>query len=74
MNMTNDGSARPALWRVCVAAVAGSTIEGFDFLAYGTASALVFGKDFSRISIRPRPPSPRLRRLPPACSRGPWVA
>lgn len=46
MNMTNDGSARPALWRVCVAAVAGSTIEGFDFLAYGTASALVFGKVF----------------------------
>ena len=37
---------RPALWRVCTAAVVGSAIEGFDFLAYGTASALVFGKVF----------------------------
>jgi MFS transporter, MHS family, shikimate and dehydroshikimate transport protein len=46
MSTTNKESARPALWRVCIAAVAGSTIEGFDFLAYGTASALVFGKVF----------------------------
>ncbi|OLL31228.1 MFS transporter [Burkholderia sp. SRS-W-2-2016] len=46
MTTTNSGAERPALWRVCVAAVAGSTIEGFDFLAYGTASALVFGKVF----------------------------
>lgn len=37
---------RPSLWRVCTAAVAGSAIEGFDFIAYGTASALVFGKVF----------------------------
>ncbi|QIL79959.1 MHS family MFS transporter [Diaphorobacter sp. HDW4A] len=37
---------QPALWRVCTAAVVGSAIEGFDFLAYGTASALVFGKVF----------------------------
>lgn len=41
-----EARARPDLWRVCVAAVAGSAIEGFDFLAYGTASALVFGKVF----------------------------
>ncbi|SDV47228.1 Predicted arabinose efflux permease, MFS family [Chitinasiproducens palmae] len=46
MNSANSVYQRPALWRVCVAAVAGSTIEGFDFLAYGTASALVFGKVF----------------------------
>jgi MFS family permease len=37
---------KPSLWRVCTAAVAGSAIEGFDFIAYGTASALVFGKVF----------------------------
>ncbi|NML47426.1 MHS family MFS transporter [Ramlibacter sp. G-1-2-2] len=41
-----EARARPDLWRVCVAAVVGSAIEGFDFLAYGTASALVFGKVF----------------------------
>jgi MHS family shikimate/dehydroshikimate transporter-like MFS transporter len=46
MGTQNSHAGRPALWRVCIAAVAGSTIEGFDFLAYGTASALVFGKVF----------------------------
>lgn len=46
MNASEDNHKRPALWRVCIAAVAGSVIEGFDFLAYGTASALVFGKVF----------------------------
>ncbi|SDV50740.1 MFS transporter [Chitinasiproducens palmae] len=46
MSNTDGRYDRPALWRVCTAAVAGSAIEGFDFLAYGTASALVFGKVF----------------------------
>lgn len=46
MNTTEKATERPALWRVCVAAVVGSAIEGFDFLAYGTASALVFGTVF----------------------------
>src|SRR5258705_1762923 len=36
----------PSLGRVCTAAAAGAVIEGFDFIAYGTASALVFGKVF----------------------------
>lgn len=46
MSTSTEKSERPALWRVCVAAVVGSAIEGFDFLAYGTASALVFGTVF----------------------------
>lgn len=46
MSTTTKKSERPALWRVCIAAVVGSAIEGFDFLAYGTASALVFGTVF----------------------------
>ena len=34
------------LLRVGAATVVGSTIEAFDFLAYGTATALVFNKLF----------------------------
>jgi len=34
------------LWRVGAATVVGTTIEAFDFLAYGTATALVFNKIF----------------------------
>lgn len=46
MGTKKEVTERPALWRVCVAAVVGSAIEGFDFLAYGMASALVFGTVF----------------------------
>lgn len=46
MSTNTEKAERPALWRVCIAAVVGSAIEGFDFLAYGTASALVFGTVF----------------------------
>lgn len=46
MTTSKTETGRPALWRVCIAAVVGSAIEGFDFLAYGTASALVFGTVF----------------------------
>lgn len=35
-----------SLWRVALATMIGSAIEGFDFLAYGTAAALVFNKLF----------------------------
>lgn len=35
-----------SLWRVAMATMIGSAIEGFDFLAYGTAAALVFNKLF----------------------------
>lgn len=35
-----------SLWKVGAATMAGSAIEAFDFLAYGTATALVFNKIF----------------------------
>jgi MFS transporter, MHS family, shikimate and dehydroshikimate transport protein len=35
-----------SLWKVGVATMVGSAIEAFDFLAYGTAAALVFNKLF----------------------------
>jgi len=37
---------KPNLLRVSVATVVGTAIEAFDFLAYGTAAALVFNKLF----------------------------
>jgi len=37
---------KPGLLRVAVATVVGTTVESFDFLAYGTAAALVFNKLF----------------------------
>lgn len=41
------GNGRPkSLKRVALATMAGTAIEGFDFLAYGTATALVFNKLF----------------------------
>ncbi|MBV6306356.1 MHS family MFS transporter [Candidimonas humi] len=41
------GNTRPtSLKRVALATMAGTAIEGFDFLAYGTAAALVFNKLF----------------------------
>ena len=38
--------SQSSLWRVAMATMVGSAIEGFDFLAYGTAAALVFNKLF----------------------------
>jgi len=35
-----------ALWQVVTSSVLGSTVEWYDFLVYGTASALVFNKLF----------------------------
>ncbi|MGT2476967.1 hypothetical protein [Paraburkholderia terrae] len=43
---------------VFVSAFLGTAIEQYDFLLYGTASALVFNRLFSRTSIR------SLARLP----------
>jgi MHS family shikimate/dehydroshikimate transporter-like MFS transporter len=49
---TPVGAAAPAaakpqsVWKVGAATMAGTAIEGFDFLAYGTAAALVFNKLF----------------------------
>lgn len=37
---------KPNLFRVSVATVVGTAVEAFDFLAYGTAAALVFNKLF----------------------------
>ena len=37
---------KPNLFRVAVATVIGTAVEAFDFLAYGTAAALVFNKIF----------------------------
>ncbi|OZI28858.1 MFS transporter [Bordetella genomosp. 1] len=37
---------KPNLLRVSVATVVGTAVEAFDFLAYGTAAALVFNKIF----------------------------
>ncbi|HEY0296395.1 MAG TPA: MFS transporter [Bordetella sp.] len=37
---------RDSLLRIALATMVGSAIEGFDFLAYGTAAALVFNKLF----------------------------
>ena len=41
-------AARPrqSTWKVGAATMVGTAIEGFDFLAYGTAAALVFNKLF----------------------------
>jgi metabolite-proton symporter len=40
-------AAKPqSVWKVGAATMAGTAIEGFDFLAYGTAAALVFNKLF----------------------------
>ncbi len=39
-------SKKPNLFRVAVATVVGTAVEAFDFLAYGTAAALVFNKLF----------------------------
>ena len=40
-------AARPhSVWKVGAATMAGTAIEGFDFLAYGTAAALVFNRLF----------------------------
>ncbi|QVQ26051.1 MFS transporter [Achromobacter deleyi] len=48
---TNSGAIaapanKPNLFRVSVATVVGTAVEAFDFLAYGTAAALVFNKLF----------------------------
>ena len=37
---------KPNLLRISVATVVGTAVEAFDFLAYGTAAALVFNKLF----------------------------
>jgi MFS transporter, MHS family, shikimate and dehydroshikimate transport protein len=37
---------RSSLWKVAAATIVGSAVESFDFLAYGTAAALVFNKLF----------------------------
>ncbi|MDH6594893.1 MHS family shikimate/dehydroshikimate transporter-like MFS transporter [Variovorax sp. TBS-050B] len=40
-------AVRPhSVWKVGAATMAGTAIEGFDFLAYGTAAALVFNRLF----------------------------
>ncbi|WPG35583.1 MFS transporter [Variovorax sp. EBFNA2] len=36
----------PSVWKIGVATMVGTAIEAFDFLAYGTAAALVFNKLF----------------------------
>lgn len=41
-----DDTSKKSLTRVAIATMAGTAIEGFDFLAYGTAAALVFNKLF----------------------------
>ncbi|MGE8376644.1 MAG: MFS transporter, partial [Diaphorobacter nitroreducens] len=52
MDAASNSSAIPApakkpnLFRVSVATVVGTAVEAFDFLAYGTAAALVFNKLF----------------------------
>jgi MFS transporter, MHS family, shikimate and dehydroshikimate transport protein len=38
--------AAPGRYKAVVSATLGSVIEGFDFIAYGTAAALVFSKQF----------------------------
>jgi MFS family permease len=43
---TTKESSRTRLTRVAIATMVGSAIEAFDFLAYGTAAALVFNKLF----------------------------
>lgn len=39
-------SALPTRYKAVLSATAGSVIEGFDFIAYGTAAALVFNQQF----------------------------
>jgi MFS transporter, MHS family, shikimate and dehydroshikimate transport protein len=43
---TRSKSAVPTRYKAVLSATAGSIIEGFDFIAYGTAAALVFNRQF----------------------------
>ncbi|KIQ36274.1 transporter [Variovorax paradoxus] len=40
------GTKRQSIWKIGAATMVGTAIEAFDFLAYGTAAALVFNKLF----------------------------
>lgn len=44
--ITTAPEKKPNLLRISVATVVGTAVEAFDFLAYGTAAALVFNKLF----------------------------
>lgn len=43
---TSSKPALPARYKAVISATAGSIIEGFDFIAYGIAAALVFNRQF----------------------------
>jgi hypothetical protein len=62
----NDPSSAAPVNRpsqVLFASLIGTTIEFFDFYIYATAAVLVFPKLFFPRRTRPRPGSPRWRRL-----------
>jgi hypothetical protein len=62
-----------SMLRITLATMIGGAIEAFDFLAYGTATAVVFNKLFFR-RLMPRPGNLQLSaRLPRVSLRGPWV-
>lgn len=46
VSTTTPRPALPARYKAVISATVGSIIEGFDFIAYGTASALVFNRQF----------------------------
>ncbi|SEE98426.1 Predicted arabinose efflux permease, MFS family [Burkholderia sp. WP9] len=46
VSTTTRRSPLPARYKAVISATVGSIIEGFDFIAYGTAAALVFNRQF----------------------------
>jgi MFS transporter, MHS family, shikimate and dehydroshikimate transport protein len=46
VSTTTPKPVLPARYKAVISATVGSIIEGFDFIAYGTAAALVFNKQF----------------------------
>ena len=65
----NDGS-KGRLVRVAAATMIGTAIEAFDFLAYGTAAALVFNKLYFPTVDPTAGTWRRSGPLLPVCSRG----
>ncbi|BCQ58737.1 hypothetical protein PBOI14_04870 [Pseudomonas sp. Boi14] len=57
MNAAQDAAAHKRARKAGIASFIGTTIEWYDFYAYGIAAALVFGKVFFPADLPPaRPP------------------